>query len=70
LGKAGFLYPPRDAVRLADGLITWAESPQELNAAKRVARKMAEEKYCWEIEKHKLVDSVRRVLAASDGESC
>jgi len=66
LESAGFLYPPGDSRRLAEGLLKWVEYPDKLAEAKLAARRVAEEKYCWEIEKQKLVASVRSVFAAED----
>ena len=62
LGAGAFLYPPGESRELARKLREWIEDRELLKMAKDAAIEAAEEKYCWEIESQKLVNSVRSVF--------
>jgi glycosyltransferase involved in cell wall biosynthesis len=60
--EAGFVYAPGDARTLADHLWQWLDNPARLLAARAQARKAAESRFCWDIEKSKLVSAVAQAL--------
>jgi glycosyltransferase involved in cell wall biosynthesis len=53
--EAGFLYPPGDIGRLAAGLRRLIEQPGALERAKAAALAAADRRFCWEIERERLV---------------
>jgi glycosyltransferase involved in cell wall biosynthesis len=63
----GFLYRSGDVEGLADGLRRLLEVPGALARARGAAWRAAVERYCWEIERERLVVHLTR-RAARDGE--
>ena len=61
---AGFLYPPGDVAALAAGLRRLLTEPGALDRARTAARRAAEERYCWEIERDRLVSYLTHSPAA------
>lgn len=51
----GFVYPPGDVTALASGLRRLLTEPGALERARRAARRAADERYCWELERDRLV---------------
>jgi glycosyltransferase involved in cell wall biosynthesis len=59
---AGVLYPPGEPQRLADAINSFLVSPEKLTATKAAAAQAAGERFAWEREAAKLVDSVERAV--------
>ena len=55
---AGFLFEPGDAASLANGLRELTAEPGRLAEAKRASRRAAEDRFSWEIERHRLLDAL------------
>lgn len=64
--EAGFLFPPGDAEALAAGLRDWLQNPAKLEAAKADSKSGGENRFCWDIEKKKLVAQVENILTQSE----
>ena len=64
---AGFLFPPGDARALANGLRALVAHPERLIAAKRAARRAAEERFSWESERHRLLEALTDWRVATSG---
>jgi len=61
---AVFAYPAGDARALAAALNTLLASPPSLCRAKAAALKAAQSTFCWERQKHLLIDAIDRSLDA------
>ena len=61
---AGVLFKPGDAPVLARQLKQWIENPGQLQMAKARSRQCAEENFCWDMEKEKLIKAVEDALCA------
>jgi len=59
---AGFLYPPGDYQTLAGYIKLWIENRERLESCKRTALEAARNRWNWEIESKKLVDTVGDLL--------
>lgn len=53
--EAGFLYPPGDVAALAAGLRRLLTESGALDRARAAARRAADDRYCWELERDRLV---------------
>jgi glycosyltransferase involved in cell wall biosynthesis len=62
---AGFLYPPGDVDALAAGLRRLLTAPGALERARSAARRAADERYCWEVERERLVSYLTRRAAVA-----
>jgi glycosyltransferase involved in cell wall biosynthesis len=62
----GALYPPGDYRALATILEEWRSKRAALNNAKAAALELARDRWNWEIERNKLVETVRRFLEVPD----
>lgn len=62
LGEAALAYPPGDHVALARGLQRWLDDPSALQRAKAAALEAARTRWCWEIERERLLGAVCSVL--------
>lgn len=62
--EAGFLYPPGAPRTLAAGLQVWLDNPVALERAKDASRRLGESRFCWELEKEKLLDGINELLRA------
>lgn len=60
---AGFLYDSGNGEELARGLKRWRDDPAALRSARAVARRVAEERFCWERAAPRFLDAVERALA-------
>ena len=63
--EAGFLYRPGDVDALAGGLRGLLTEPGALGRARAAARRAAEERYCWDIERERLVSYLTRQPAGA-----
>lgn len=63
---AGLIYRPGDPAGLAAVLNRWLTSAESLKAAKLAAWRAATDRFCWEVESARLVNSVDAALAAND----
>lgn len=59
---AGFAYETGKAESLAAGLHTWVVDRPALQKAREISWRLGEEQYNWDLEKSKLIESIRRVL--------
>lgn len=59
---AGFLFSPGDTTSLASRIRGWLDSPHCLAVAKMQSRALGESRFCWDREKHKLLEAVTRIL--------
>ena len=59
---AGFLFSPGDAAALTVRLQDWSTNSAKLQAAKAVSKREGEKRFCWDVEKNKLVTAVAQVL--------
>jgi glycosyltransferase involved in cell wall biosynthesis len=57
--SAGFLYDAANPHGLADGLRQWIKNRNALLAAQNAAWKAARSKFCWDIEKEKLLSALQ-----------
>jgi len=60
--NAGFLFPPGDAETLAARLREWSNDSTKVQLAKAASKSAGETLFCWEIEKHKLLETVAQAL--------
>ena len=63
--EAGFLYPPGDVASLAAGLRRLLVEPGLLDRARRAARRASDDRYCWELERDRLVSYLTHPPAAA-----
>jgi len=56
------LCPINDPGAMAEHLMGWANSQKERAAAAEAARRVADERFNWDVEKHTLLETVRSVL--------
>ncbi len=63
--SVGFLYPVGNPAALADGLRRWMADPQALRDAQQSAWNAARERFCWDLEKQKLL----QVIESDSGSS-
>jgi glycosyltransferase involved in cell wall biosynthesis len=56
---AGFLYNPANPRGLVDGLKQWIDNRSDLLVAQTAAWKAARSKFCWDIEKEKLLSALQ-----------
>src|ERR1700736_1382355 len=61
---AGFAYETGNAESLAAGLHTWVVDRPALQRAREISWRLGGERYNWEREKEKLLESVQRALSA------
>jgi len=60
--KCTQLYDNNDIDQLADRLLIWGSSKEQLIAAQSAAWSAAESKFCWEMESQKLLECVAKLL--------
>ncbi len=65
LGEAAVTYEPGDVSQLAAALRPWLEDRSRLVTARAAAWRLGEDRYNWDVEKHRFLDVVRDVLARS-----
>ena len=59
---AGFLYTPGDVASLTKRLRAWIDEPQALRAAKASSLQLGVSRFCWDLEKEKLLRAVHDLL--------
>jgi glycosyltransferase involved in cell wall biosynthesis len=59
---AGFLFAPGDAETLAARLRDWSINPVKLQSAKAASIRAGKNRFCWDIEKQKLLEAVAQAL--------
>ncbi|HMI92418.1 MAG TPA: glycosyltransferase [Polyangiales bacterium] len=63
LADSGFSYPPGDHEQLARGLQRWLDDRPALQRTRAAALEAARTRFCWEIERDKLLAAVRLSLS-------
>jgi glycosyltransferase involved in cell wall biosynthesis len=57
--SVGFLCPAGNPQALADGLRRWMRNPDDLRSAQQAAWDTARKRFCWDIEKEKLLQVIQ-----------